>query len=216
MKETKKEGSRLFTVINILLCIILIPVILINAAVIVSSYIHPDEIPGIFGIKPVAVLSGSMESTFMAGDLIFVKKTSTDSLKEGDVICYLVSDQAVTHRISAIQQDEDGSDIYITKGDANNTEDQDTVKPEQVQGVWTGGRLGGMGNFVMFLSSTTGMIVFIFCPILLLIVWDIIRRWKTDKKEKARAAQLEAELNAMRALQNGQKDTAENQDMASK
>lgn len=147
MEETKKEGSRLFTVINILLCIILIPVILINAAVIVSSYIHPDEIPGIFGIKPVAVLSGSMESTFMAGDLIFVKKTSTDSLKEGDVICYLVSDQAVTHRISAIQQDEDGSDIYITKGDANNTEDQDTVKPEQVQGVWTGGRLGGHGEF---------------------------------------------------------------------
>ena len=74
---------------------------------------------------------------------------------------------------------------------------------------WNGGRLGGIGNFVMFLSSTTGMIVFIVCPILLLILWDVIRRWRSDKKEKSRATELEAELNALKAAQNTQKDSQE-------
>lgn len=209
MEETKKKTGWIFTTVNIVLCMLLIPVILINVTVIVSSYIHPDEIPGVFGIKPVAVLSGSMEDTFMTGDLIFVQKTDTSSLKENDVICYLQDGQAVTHRIVEVEQGEDGTIFYITKGDANNTEDRERVNPEQVQGVWNGGRLGGIGNFVMFLSSTTGMIVFIVCPILLLILWDVIRRWRSDKKEKSRATELEAELNALKAAQNTQKDSQE-------
>ena len=140
MEETKKKTGWIFTTVNIVLCMLLIPVILINVTVIVSSYIHPHEIPGVFGIKPVAVLSGSMEDTFMTGDLIFVQKTDTSSLKENDVICYLQDGQAVTHRIVEVEQGEDGTISYITKGDANNTEDRERVNPEQVQGVWNGGR----------------------------------------------------------------------------
>lgn len=196
-KISKK--SRIGAAVNIILCVILIPVILMNVAVIVSSYIYPDEIPGIFGIKPVAVLSGSMEDTFLTGDLIFVKKAAGSSLKEGDVICYLMDGQAVTHRIVSVEQGQDGQVSYITKGDANNTEDRGAVRPEQVQGVWTGGRIGGMGNFVIFLSSTTGMIVFIVCPVFLLVVWDVVRRWRADKKEKSHTAELEAELNELKA-----------------
>lgn len=196
-KISKK--SRIGAAVNIILCVILIPVILMNVAVIVSSYIYPDEIPGIFGIKPVAVLSGSMEDTFLTGDLIFVKKAAGSSLKEGDVICYLMDGQAVTHRIVSVEQGQDGQVSYITKGDANNTEDRGAVRPEQVQGVWTGGRIGGMGNFVIFLSSTTGMIVFIVCPVFLLVVWDVVRCWRADKKEKSHTAELEAELNELKA-----------------
>ncbi|MBC8570584.1 signal peptidase I [Zongyangia hominis] len=209
MEEAKKKTGWIFSAVNLALCVLLIPVILINVTVIISSYIHPEEIPGVFGVKPVAVLSGSMEDTFRTGDLIFVQKTGTASLKENDVICYLQDGQAVTHRIVGVERGEDGTISYITKGDANNTEDRERVKPEQVQGVWNGGKLGGMGNFVMFLSSTTGMIVFIVCPILLLILWDVIRRWQADKKEKSRAAELEAELNALKAAQNTQRDSQE-------
>ena len=199
IKNKKSKKGRIGAAVNIILCVILIPVILMNVAVIVSSYIYPDEIPGIFGIKPVAVLSGSMEDTFLTGDLIFVKKAAGSSLKEGDVICYLMEGQAVTHRIVSVEQGQDGQVSYITKGDANNTEDRGAVRPEQVQGVWTGGRIGGMGNFVIFLSSTTGMIVFIVCPVFLLVVWDVVRRWRADKKEKSHTAELEAELNELKA-----------------
>lgn len=206
MKEKRTKSGWIIPAINVILCVILLPVIFINVAVIANTYLHPDEIPGVFGVKPVAVLSGSMEDTFMTGDLIFIKKADTASLKEGDVICYLVSGQAVTHRIAHIERDSAGEILYITKGDANNTEDLEAVKPGQVQGVWTGARLGGMGNFVMFLSSTTGMIVFVVCPILLLLVGDAIRRWRFDKKEKSRAAALEAELNALKQAQKEETD----------
>ena len=124
--EKKKAAGRIFTAVNIVLCIILIPVILLNVTVIISTYIHPDEIPGFFGIKPVAVLSGSMENAIMTGDLILIKDTDPLTLEKGDVICYLESGQAVTHRIVEIVQ-EAGGPAYITKGDANNTEDAPAV-----------------------------------------------------------------------------------------
>lgn len=213
MRETKKKTGRIFTAINIVLCVILIPVILLNVAVIISSYRNPDEIPGIFGIKPVAVLSGSMEDTFLTGDLIFVKKTDPFSLKENDVICFLLDGQAVTHRIVDVAQGEDGKVSYTTMGDANNTEDPEPVRPEQVQGVWNGGRLNGVGYFVVFLSSTTGMIVFIVCPIVLLMIWDIIRRWRSDQKEKSRTAELEAELNVLKAAQKIHRESQEEEKM---
>lgn len=206
--EKKKAAGRIFTAVNIVLCIILIPVILLNVTVIISTYIHPDEIPGFFGIKPVAVLSGSMENAIMTGDLILIKNTDPLTLEKGDVICYLESGQAVTHRIVEIVQ-EAGGLAYITKGDANNTEDARSVRPEQIQGVWSGVRLAGVGNFVLFLSSTTGMIVFIVCPILLLILWDIISRLRMDKKERSRTARLEAELNALKAAQEERQDSGD-------
>lgn len=196
--KSNKTGA-VFRVLDLLLCILLLPVILVNLIIIANTYLHPGEIPGAFGIKPVAVLSGSMEDTFLAGDLIFLHKADASALQAGDVICFLSSGQAVTHRIVRVEQDAGGQPQYITKGDANNAEDGAPVSPQQVQGVWRGGRIGGAGNFVMFLSSTTGMIVFIVCPILLLIVWDMVTRWRSDQKEKARTAALEAELNALKA-----------------
>ena len=124
-----------------------------------------------------------------------------DEIPGAFVICYLASGQAVTHRIVRVERDGGGATRYITKGDANNAEDAEPVLPQQVQGIWKGGRIGGAGNAVLFLSSTTGMLLFIVCPILLLIVWDIITRRKADKNEKARADALEAELKALRAAQ---------------
>ena len=201
MKEKRKRSGRAAGVVSVLLCVLFFPVILVNVIIIANTYLHPDEIPGAFGVKPVAVLSGSMEDTFMTGDLIFLHKTDPANLQEGDVICYLASGQAVTHRVVRVERDGGGATRYITKGDANNAEDAEPVLPQQVQGIWKGGRIGGAGNAVLFLSSTTGMLLFIVCPILLLIVWDIITRRKADKNEKARADALEAELKALRAAQ---------------
>ena len=53
------------------------------------------------------------------------------------------------------------------------------------------------------------MIVFIVCPILLLILWDIISRLRMDKKERSRTARLEAELNALKAAQEERQDSGD-------
>ena len=152
-------------------------------------------LPGLFGIRPYVVYSGSMEPKIPTGAVVFTKEGAY-SPETGDIITFHNEDTVVTHRVV---KKEEGT--FITKGDANNAEDAEPVLPQQVQGIWKGGRIGGAGNAVLFLSSTTGMLLFIVCPILLLIVWDIITRRKADKNEKARADALEAELKALRAAQ---------------
>lgn len=187
------------TILGGILCVIFIPVIVINLVLIFSTYANPGDMPGVFGIKPVIVLSGSMEPEIRTGDMIFLHKTDPAQLMEGDVICYLTSGKAVTHRIVEISTGEDGRLSYITRGDANNTEDRLAVTADQVQGIWKGWRIAGMGKFVMFMQSQTGMLLFIVCPLLLFILWDIWRRKREVRAESERRAELEAELELLKA-----------------
>lgn len=201
MDGRKKVSSIISGIVGIVLCIIFVPIIIINLILIIGSYKNQEEIPGVLGYKPVIVLSGSMEPAIHTGDLILLHKADISQLKEGDVICYLVSGKAITHRIVEIKGEENGQVSYITQGDANNAADQQPVTEDHIQGIWEGVRIGGLGDFVMFMQSTTGMILFIICPLLLFILWDIWRRWRLDKSEAARTAELEAELAALKAKQ---------------
>ena len=93
---------------------------------------------------------------------------------------------------------EDGKIQYITQGDANNAEDSLPVEPDQIQGVWNGARVGGLGSFILFMQTPIGMVIFIICPLLLFIIWDIWRRRRLDKAEASRTSQLEAEIAALK------------------
>ena len=164
------------------------------------QYLHKaGRDAGVFGVKPAIVLSGSMEPEILTGDMIFLHKTDPDLLQTGDVICYLDSGQAITHRIVAVREGEDGQVRYITQGDGNNTADRKAVRADQVQGIWRGGKITGLGNGIMFMQSTTGMILFMICPLCLFILWDIWRRRELDRKEDKHRADLEAELYSYRA-----------------
>lgn len=198
MDKEKKKRITPSTIAGIVLCVIFIPIIAVNIVLIVGSYIHPDDLPGVFGVKPTVVLSGSMEPKIQTGDLIFIQEADTTSLKEGDIICYLSSGKAVTHRIISMSVGEDGKIQYITQGDANNAEDSLPVEPDQIQGVWNGARVGGLGSFILFMQTPIGMVIFIICPLLLFIIWDIWRRRRLDKAEASRTSQLEAEIAALK------------------
>lgn len=204
MKKKKRRLS-VSDIIGNILCVILIPIVVINLILIAGSYIHPEAMPGIFGIKPAIVLSGSMEPAIQTGDLIFIHKADVSGIKEGDVICYLSSGKAVTHRVMAVTAGEDGKPRYVTKGDANNAEDQLAVSADQIEGIWRGGRIRGLGDGILFMQTTTGMILFIICPLLLFVLWDLLRLRRMDQKETARTAELEAELEALKQEKEAQK-----------
>lgn len=191
----EKAGGALQTVFNVLgviLCVLFIPIIILNVVMIVRSYTDPDHIPSVFGYSPVIVLSGSMSPTFETGDMILIQKTDPYTLKVNDVICYLEEESAVTHRIIEVQQD-NGSVLYVTQGDANNTEDAVPVTPEQIQGKYTGTHFSGLGDFAIFLQSTPGMLIFIGGPVLLFILWDVIRRTLMNRRSKGEKKKLEEE-----------------------
>lgn len=156
-------------------------VIFCNLLLIVSNIREPNQMPSVFGIRPAIVLSGSMSPAFEAGDVILLKKTKEpEKLEVGDVACYLYSGKATTHRI--IERFEaEGKPRYIMKGDYNNVEDRLAVDPEQIQGVWNGGRIRHLGSFLMFLQSTMGMFVFLICPLAGVLVWDTLKRRRMDR-----------------------------------
>ena len=157
MSRDRKISVR--SVMGGILCVSFIPVIFINLTLIISTYTKPGEMPGVFGIKPVIVLSGSMEPVIQTGDMIFLHSTDPARLQTGDVICYLDSGQAITHRIVGIREGEDGQVRYVTQGDGNNTADRQAVSADQVQGIWRGGKIPGMGSGIMFMQSAAGMIL---------------------------------------------------------
>ena len=84
-----------------------------------------------FGVTILKVSSNSMMPTFEKGDYILIKKQKEYNV--GDIITYEVEEQGnkylVTHRI--IEEYENG---YITKGDANNTNDEGTKYENVIRG----------------------------------------------------------------------------------
>ncbi len=198
-QETKKRsGGVLINVIGGILCVIFIPIILVNVVLIVKTYTDPDHIPSVAGYSPVICLSGSMEPVFSTGDMIFIRHVEDPAaLQEGDVICYLTGEKiAVTHEIVQVTE-VDGQVRYITQGRANNTADQLAVAPDQVEGVYTGVHIPRLGSVAMFMQTTTGMIVCIVCPLLVLVGWDILRRRAQSRREQARTEELEARLREL-------------------
>ena len=64
-KEKKFGRSKVLTVVGIILCIILVPILVVNVTMIVKSYTNPDEYPSFAGYNLMIVLSPSMEDTII-------------------------------------------------------------------------------------------------------------------------------------------------------
>lgn len=197
MKEKVNWPQRITTVIGVVLCVVFIPLLLINVTLIVKSYTNPNQVPDFMGYKPFIVLSGSMEPEIMTGDMVLVRNTDAGNLQKGDVIAFKSGEAVITHRIIDVTT-ENGEVRYQTQGDANDSPDQTMVRPVDVEGIYRS-RIPGMGNAAMFMQTTTGMIIFVVCPLLLFIIWDIIRRRLQGRKEVSRARELELELERLKA-----------------
>ena len=74
MKEKNGLLQKIVGAVGIALCVVFVPLLLINVTLIVKSYTSPDKVPDFLGYKPFIVLSGSMEPSIMTGDMVFVKE----------------------------------------------------------------------------------------------------------------------------------------------
>lgn len=200
-KEKSTVSHKVLTVIGVILCVILIPILIINVTLIVKSYTNTEEVPKIGGYAPLIVLTGSMEPDIMSGDLIIVKQIDGKDVQEKDVIAFFDPDgngtSILTHRVEEIYE-EDGTLYFRTKGIANNTEDRLPVSEDKLVGIYVT-RIGGAGNVAMFMQTTAGLIICVVVPLVLLIAWDIFRRRRYEKMNKQDTDALLAELEALKA-----------------
>lgn len=200
-KEKASISHKIFSIIGIILCLILAPILIINITLIIKSNANKDEVPSVGGYFPMIVLTDSMYPDIKSGDLIICHTIDVGDVKENDVISFFDpagnGSSVVTHRVVEIVNENEGL-FFRTKGDNNNTEDKDLVPAENLVGVYKT-RIAGAGNIAMFMQTTTGLIVCVILPIILLVGYDIIRRRIYEKKKQNDTDALLAELEELKA-----------------
>lgn len=207
MSQTKQNKSgdakqKFLTILGTVLCVILLPILIINLTLIAKSYINEDEVPSVGGVFPMIVLTDSMYPVIESGDLILCHTLEAEEVKVGDVITFYDpmgnGTSVVTHRVLEISE-KDGRPQFVTKGDNNNVEDQVPVDAEDLIGIYQK-RIPKAGNVAMFMQTTPGLILCVVCPIILLVGYDMLRRKKYEKTKQQDTDALLAELEALRAL----------------
>jgi signal peptidase len=204
-KEPQEQPTKLhkaLTIVGIVLCVILIPMLIINCTLIIKSFINKDEVPNIGGVLPLIVLTDSMADEIMSGDIIICQQTDPETIAVGDDIAFFDpagnGSSIVTHRVIEIVE-EDGQKYFRTKGINNNTEDRVLVPMDKLVGKYIDVRLPGAGHIALFMQSTPGLIVCVVVPIILLVGYDMIRRRMYEKSKGNDMETLMAELEALKA-----------------
>ena len=111
------------------ICNVVSTIVIIVLAAIACLFL----LPNIFGLKTMAVISGSMEPSIPVGSIIVTKPIDNyTEIAVNDVISFKVSEETiVTHRVVEIDLEEG---FISTKGDANEENDLNPIAFTQVIG----------------------------------------------------------------------------------
>ena len=201
-KQVDKK-QRTLTIIGIVLCVILVPILIVNCTLIIKSFINKDEVPDFAGVVPLIVLSDSMYPDIKKGDLIIVNATDTNDIAVGDVISFYAAEDDYTtiwtHKVIQVIKEENGEVKFRTQGINNPTPDGKLREADKIVGKWNNFRIGGAGNLAMAMQRPGGLIICVVVPILLFVGYDVIRRKMYEKGKASDVDALRAELEALKA-----------------
>lgn len=156
-------------VCSYLLIFVLSFVFLINIIFLYKSYTNSEEVPGLFGYKPLIILTDSMKQTFKYGDLIIAKDVSVSELEDGDIIVYKLDDVVIANRIVEIKDDAPNIQ-FITKSDNNRSLEQEVIDADDVEGKYVK-KIPGLGNILLLLNKPF-FVVFITIVILVILLFN--------------------------------------------
>jgi signal peptidase len=140
--------------------------LVIYASLVLISFFLRDG-NNLRGYRSFLVQSGSMEPTIMTGDVIIVKPEL--EYKKHNVVTFKdSSNHIITHRIMEIDNGH-----VVTKGDANRSIDNGNISLNQILGkvIFI---IPKLGFFIVFSKSLIGLIIFIYLPVIYLIISGII------------------------------------------
>lgn len=176
MDKQKQSDKRitfwkvLETIATIFLFLILLPIII--------SILPIENNIEIFSIQ-----SGSMEPTIHVGSLAISKPMGT--YEANDIIAFQPNgEDIITHRILEISYT---TGKVVTKGDANEESDKETITPAKIKGkiiFW----LPLAGYVVNFSKTLPGFIILIIIPAIIIIsdeLVGIVKELKNQKNKKA-------------------------------
>ena len=123
-------------------------------------------------MNPYVIVSGSMEPELPVGSLCLIDCQQKEP-EEGDIISYKAGDSVITHRV--IEVTDEG---YVTKGDANDSNDPGVVKQKQVFGTYVFS-IPKAGYAVMFFRSLKGIVL----TITFVICFSLLGRLLENRRE---------------------------------
>ncbi|MBR2445480.1 MAG: signal peptidase I [Clostridia bacterium] len=180
--------SKVKAIVRTLLLVIVALVIGVAVYQMNAIRLGGNAVPMPFGVGAAVVLTGSMEPTLSAGDLLIIAER--ESYEVGDVVVFQSGRLPVVHRI--IQKD--GSSI-VTMGDANTGADDpmdiSCVKGEVVFA------LPLIGFVISFIRTPIGILL-----VLAFAVFLMERSFSKDKREKQdQLRQIREEIEKLKKQQ---------------
>ena len=162
-EEKKKTSVFSKIIMAISIVIIVIALVIIARVVIFNKY-------DVFGYNLNIIRSGSMKPTINIMDVVVTKESN--DYQKGDIISFVEKGDITVHRIINVNN-ENNQITYTTKGDANNKEDSNPVKKENVKGkvVMT---IPNVGNAAMFVQKNLPIILVVIAGILIIVI--LVRR----------------------------------------
>ena len=181
-EKSSRNLYKLGKILSVIICMIILLLILFNLTFMIEIYINPNKLPSFLGIKSLIIVSESMEPTIMTDDVIFIKDVSKEELKVGDIISFYEGNYINTHRIVRIKN-QNGEDVYITKGDNNEKEDKLPVKFKNIEGKYIF-KLSGLGKILEILKSKITLIILLSFLVIIFYYEVIIAKRKIKKKQE--------------------------------
>ena len=196
--ENKKTKKTLGVIVDVIIWVFVILCVGVSI-VAVSASSNAKNVPTVGGTCFLNVKTESMDaakpagvpedkpSGFSAGTMLLSKyiaedDAAVDALEVGDIITFemkLPGSDTVdynTHRITAIERNENGTLVSVTtKGDNNELEDGDKVSRSNIIAVYTGSKIPVLGKVLDFLRTRVGFGVCILLPLVLFFIYQVVK-----------------------------------------
>ena len=191
INEVKKDDSKAKRIIKLIGKIITYLFILLIVYVVLKVVVGfaTKTPPKIFNHFTFTVMTPSMEPDNLVDDIVFVRSTTIDKVKDGDVISFICTDismevygQTIVHKAIKIENN-NGSIEITTKGINNPLADNEKVTKINFIGI-VDAKSTMLGKVYKSLISAYAIIYVFGLIVILKITQDAIKKIKEVKKEK--------------------------------
>ena len=169
-----KIKKLILTLINV----VSVMVIAVAVFALVTVLFTPaGEAPTVFGWQILRITTGSMAPTYPTDTMVFVRKVDPADVEPGDVISFYSSDPGLdgalnTHRVVEVREEGDHY-VYVTKGDANNAQDQYDADSRRLLGKVAGSSYL-LGKLSRLMANPLVFIPVILVPLAVILIVNIV------------------------------------------